>query len=219
MIHSSVSGVFFVGNENGESIMLETIVLVRHGESTLNYINKQNIGRIFIGQADTPLTYQGVQQAIACTSYFDHQSFDAYYSSCLSRARDTAKYATANRVPIIQDERINERSLGKFEGGLLADLRLQYPDFDFNQPFNLDEQLKAIDGENLCDVYKRVQNFWTEILSSYNRVAVFSHSIWIKMTLAFLLKQPISEAKRLSIPNGQILELKYIDGHWQYKRS
>lgn len=48
MIHSSVSGVFFVGNENGESIMLETIVLVRHGESTLNYINKQNIGRILI---------------------------------------------------------------------------------------------------------------------------------------------------------------------------
>ena len=38
------------------------------------------------------------------------------------------------------------------------------------------------------------------------------------MTLAFLLKQPISEAKRLSIPNGQILELKYIDDHWQYKR-
>lgn len=45
MIHSSVSGVFFVGNENGESIMLETIVLVRHGESTLIIsINKILVG-------------------------------------------------------------------------------------------------------------------------------------------------------------------------------
>ena len=185
MIHSSVSGVFFVGNENGESIMLETIVLVRHGESTLNYINKQNIGRIFIGQADTPLTYQGVQQAIACTSYFDHQSFDAYYSSSLSRAIDTAKYATANRVPIIQDERINERSLGKFEGGLLADLRLQYPDFDFNQPFNLDEQLKhnlgisylekeMYDGKLIKDITPYIQEkgvYYVRVDAEYEKVS------------------------------------------------
>ncbi|MBU6423779.1 MAG: phosphoglycerate mutase family protein, partial [Chloroflexi bacterium] len=61
-----------------------TLYFVRHGES------EANAARRYAGQADSPLTERGRQQAEAVAAALRGVRLDRVVSSDLSRARDTA---------------------------------------------------------------------------------------------------------------------------------
>lgn len=88
-----------------------TLFIFRHGETDWN-----KAGR-FQGNTDIPLNDTGRAQAEALRRFFTLNPVDAFMSSDLSRALETAKIASGElKVPIIVDRRLRETSLGKAEG-------------------------------------------------------------------------------------------------------
>ena len=83
------------------------LTLVRHGQS------EGNKRGVIQGHSDYPLSELGAQQARALRAYLDERSisFDAVYSSDLSRARQTADIVAAG-LAITNDRRLREKNYG-----------------------------------------------------------------------------------------------------------
>ncbi|NKB76507.1 MAG: 3-dehydroquinate synthase [Gammaproteobacteria bacterium] len=139
---------------------MNTLLLVRHGESEWN-----KIGRIQ-GQQDTPLTANGVNQAHAVADRLRamlNTKTVRIYSSPLSRAQQTAeiiaKKLSINLADIQVEQRLNDFNLGEISGTLgwdkvaeshpeLARLRLEDP-MRFHPP----------GGESGAEFSARLENF------------------------------------------------------------
>ena len=87
------------------------LYLVRHGQTDWNLAGKLQ------GQTDIPLNETGRQQAKQAKKLLGNLSFDAVYSSPLSRAVETAQLISGHStLQIITDERIKEIAFGQWEG-------------------------------------------------------------------------------------------------------
>ncbi|MEK7356852.1 MAG: histidine phosphatase family protein [Bdellovibrionota bacterium] len=91
---------------------LEKILFVfRHGETDWN-----REGR-FQGSTDIPLNETGRLQADALRRFFARNPVDAFMTSDLVRALETAEIANRDlRAPIVSDRRLRETNLGVAEG-------------------------------------------------------------------------------------------------------
>ena len=97
--------------------------MVRHAESAWN-----SAGRIQ-GQLDPPLSPQGVEQARRLAERLHHTKFDAFYSSDLQRALQTAScVAEALGRPPSPDPGLREIYLGEWEGRERTQVEQGYPD-------------------------------------------------------------------------------------------
>lgn len=95
-----------------------TIYLVRHGES------EWNVNDTIEGQKNSPLTEQGIRQAITTAQELKDIKFDAIFSSDLGRAQRTAEILKLERDLAIQTSHLlRERSYGHFEGGSVAEYK------------------------------------------------------------------------------------------------
>lgn len=110
-----------IKNDNLGEIMDTQIWLVRHGETEWNVAGR------FQGCKDIPLTDEGFNQARSLKSRFT-KSFDAIYTSPLTRALQTAEVICEddNMEPIIEDE-IREVDFGKWEGLTIKQIAENYP--------------------------------------------------------------------------------------------
>lgn len=88
------------------------LVLIRHGESIGNALRGESA--VYTGRWDCDLTERGYQQAKSLIGKTLLENIDAWYSSNLIRTIETAKTITDR--DIIVDKRLQERSLGEFEG-------------------------------------------------------------------------------------------------------
>lgn len=86
---------------------MSEIVLIRHAQSTAN------IGEIWQGRGDAPLSDLGQAQAQALGSRFSGVDIDVVASSPLQRAAETA---AAIRSPDLVDDDLVELDLGEWEG-------------------------------------------------------------------------------------------------------
>lgn len=87
------------------------LYLIRHGETEFN------VKGIIMGQADSPLTAKGIQQAQSLTERLRDVEFDACYTSDLPRASTTAEIVCSMRkIPLYEVESLRERNWGKFSG-------------------------------------------------------------------------------------------------------
>ncbi len=87
------------------------IYLVRHGETDWNAEGRLQ------GHSDVSLNSAGYAQAIALRDQFSHLSFEAVFSSDLSRARQTAEVILHTRnIPLIESPILRERHFGPFQG-------------------------------------------------------------------------------------------------------
>jgi len=98
------------------------LVLLRHGESVMNTQKK------FSGWGDTHLTEKGAAAALKVGELLKKEgfSFDAVYTSSLSRAIKTAWLALEGMemmwIPVYTDWRLNESSYGAFDGKTREDV-------------------------------------------------------------------------------------------------
>ncbi|MGL5384223.1 MAG: histidine phosphatase family protein [Culicoidibacterales bacterium] len=90
--------------------MKKTLYLMRHGQTRFNALKKIQ------GACDSPLTPEGIEQAICAKNYFLHAGihFDAAYSSTQERASDTLELITA--TPYTRVKALKEWDFGRFEG-------------------------------------------------------------------------------------------------------
>lgn len=99
------------------------LIVARHGE-TFN-----NVEDRFTGQSDVPLSPIGERQALALGAYLAGDHLDVIVSSDLQRARITARaIARYHDLPVEEDPRLRELSLGKWEGMTPTEVQVNEPD-------------------------------------------------------------------------------------------
>jgi probable phosphoglycerate mutase len=100
------------------------IYLIRHGK-----IQQEDDQRRYIGQADLPLTEEGVKQARHLNKRFEHAEISAIYCSDLGRSIHTAKtIAGARDLPIVPRRDLREVSMGEWEGCTFGDIARRFPE-------------------------------------------------------------------------------------------
>lgn len=192
------------------------LIFIRHGESELNVANRKQ--RIFCGQAKTPLTDVGRQQASDVGTTLAARSdlcIECAISSVLSRARDTLQLilrevgkshpgSVVKRYP--DSPALNERSLGDFEGRVAKEVYAAFPEYesdpDYNQ-FQYHFTQRAPQGENLEEVTARawpvVQRLESECRGD---ILIVSHFTTIRCILGRAMKWSQQKILKIKIDNA-----------------
>lgn len=189
--------------------MVPLSILIRHGESQLNRVNRQSY-EIVTGKTDTPLTPHGEEQAIEAGHRIAHIPLDFAVSSALIRAHRTAELVLAQhpRPPsLFTSDNFVERSLGAFEGQRMDDLRQQFPAY-FSDPalcrWRADFEQSAPGGENLSQVEKRVLDGYELLCARLpeENFVIFSHIMALRCLLGKLFDLPRDHVPGMNIPNA-----------------
>jgi broad specificity phosphatase PhoE len=178
---------------------MTTLCLIRHGETDYNLQSRIQ------GSVDIPLNEQGRQQARTAAAYVARGSWDVFYSSPLSRARETAEIiAEAAGITNIHTEpRLVERGFGEAEGMKLHELRASF-------------RRGAIPGaESWDEVRNRALEAALEIVKSNpgQRVLAVAHGGLIGGLLAGISGGELGPG-RPPLDNCSMTMLEF-DGHWR----
>jgi 2,3-bisphosphoglycerate-dependent phosphoglycerate mutase len=96
------------------SLVMGTLVLIRHGQSQWNLENR------FTGWIDVPLTDAGREEARRGAHLIRHLRFDRAFTSKLQRAQETLRIVLETigqpELPVEADVALNERHYGTLQG-------------------------------------------------------------------------------------------------------
>jgi broad specificity phosphatase PhoE len=187
------------------------LVLIRHGESELNAINRER--RVFCGQFETPLTEAGREQARAAArrlQELDYLRVQSAISSTLDRAQETLQLILSHLPAGIEllppSPRLVERSHGLFEGKSEEEVFQTHPAYRDDPELSgfLDHfHRHAPGGESLAVVTDRV---WQVIRELTDRpggdVVIVSHYNPIRCIVGRALNLSEGEILRLRVPNA-----------------
>ena len=167
------------------------IYVMRHGETMSN-----KEGRLQ-GWTDNPLNDYGIMLAELTGEGMKEAgiSFDAVFSSSLSRAYETAriiKEKTGSNVEIQVDDRIKEIHMGDWEGKKFRPGESEIDPVESKKFFS--NPLKSAGfpgGEGVRDVMVRTQEFLREVAAKdYKSVLVSCHGCSLRSMLNFLYDDP-----------------------------
>jgi broad specificity phosphatase PhoE len=193
------------------------LILLRHGESQLNVLNRQK--RVYCGQYETPLTDFGREQARAAGRQLaerPHLRIERAVSSHHERSRETLQLALAQLLHPVEllppVAGLNERSLGQFEGLAEEDVFRDHPKYrdhdDFKRFMNCFVQ-KAPEGENLAEVSVRAWRAVEGLLAEHaGDLLIVSHYNTIRCILGRALLLREEEVLALRIPNAVPIVLR-----------
>jgi broad specificity phosphatase PhoE len=187
------------------------VLLVRHGESEANALN-----RFAYRTWDPGLTDRGREQAQRLVRQLAETPIVRLVSSPLRRARETLE-------PLAQDRGLSievlpalaELDMGRWDGAVLSELAQQDPqawlawrrDPDANPPPR---------GERLSGVGSRVLDGLNRLRGTEGLVVAGTHADCVKGALIRLLGVSGPASRRLFVPNtGQLLLRAMDDGTWR----
>ena len=174
------------------------LYLVRHGETEWNAQ-----GRL-TGHTDIGLSEQGRQQARAIAQRLAEVTFDAAYSSDLSRTTETARIILAQQpeVTLTATPQLRERHYGVFEGLTVAEREASYPDM-FTASVTNDLDFAPTGGETMVQVGARMAAFVAELRERHleETVLIAGHGGALRATLPALLDLPLEALWRLFLDN------------------
>ena len=102
--------------------MSTIVIIVRHGET------EWNRGNIFRGTYDIPLNENGRDQASLTSDVLKGHSFDAAYTSPLSRACETAKIVLRpHEIKAVKHEGLLDMDYGEWTGKTEQDVMRKWP--------------------------------------------------------------------------------------------
>ena len=209
---------------------MKKLVLVRHGESEWNKLNR------FTGWTDVDLSEKGIKEAIEAgqTLKKEGYTFDLAYTSVLKRAIKTLWLVLEKMdlmwIPEIKTWRLNEKHYGKLQGLNKAETAKKYGEeqvllwrrgFDVMPPL-LDESyrdemlknpqyagLKREDiplGESLKNTIDRVLPFWhSEIepaIKNEKKIIIAAHGNSLRAIVKYLDNISDEEILKVNIPTG-----------------
>ncbi len=145
------------------------LLLVRHGEAVGNPQHR------FIGQTEAPLTTLGTAQASTVAGRLASMGVERIIASDLARTMQTAQpLASLLDLPIDQDPRLREIENGDWTGLLPEEIAERWP--ELWNAYRQGEDVQRPNGERWADVGTRVREAITDLRSSGETVAVFSHA-------------------------------------------
>jgi broad specificity phosphatase PhoE len=136
------------------------VFLVRHGQP------EQHSGKIFLGQADVPLSDIGRKEAKAAGERLAELGARPVrlYASDLSRAFETAEIIAKNlNVPVEADKLFREMAMGSWDGELIEDIRRKFPE-EYAKRGEDTRNYRIPGGENFYDLRSRVAREFYRIL-------------------------------------------------------
>lgn len=178
------------------------IQFIRHMETEMNQKG------ILQGSIDSSLSKHGIEESY---KFVDNNSFfdvDAVYCSDLGRAKFLAKLISdKTNKELVIDKRLNEISLGEWQGLTWSEVMIKYEDF-LKDWFKDSANIPAPGGESYLDLRNRVNQFIDDLKeNNYNKVIVVSHGALIKTLVCSLLDIDLSNRSKLVIDNGSITEI------------
>jgi 2,3-bisphosphoglycerate-dependent phosphoglycerate mutase len=158
--------------------------LVRHGETTWNSERRAQ------GHLDVPLSSLGRDQATMLAHRLRGTSFDAVYSSDLSRALETARIVNSNlggRTQVLADARWREQMLGALQGLSTNEVAAMLESRGASRPVLVTDRYP--DAESRAELMERIKLGLQEVLRRHpgGRVIVFSHGGSIRAATSVLL--------------------------------
>ncbi len=206
------------------------IVLLRHGESTWNKINK------FTGWTDVDLSKKGVEEAITSGKVLRDEGyvFDIAYTSVLKRAIRTLWFVLDEMdlmwIPVYRAWELNERHYGALQGLNKAETATKHGEkqvliwrrsYDIRPPAleTSDERYPGNDpkysgltqdelstSECLKDTVARVLPYWHDVIvpsiRAGKRILVAAHGNSLRALVKYLDDVPNEEILKLNIPTG-----------------
>lgn len=162
------------------------LYLVRHGAII------SVAGKSFIGQMESPLSEEGVEQAWALREWLEPVSFSRVLSSDLSRSRRTAMIVAgwrADRVEALPS--LREINLGTWEGITFDEIRRRFPE-DYAARGRDMENWRPPRGESFADCSARVQAALAGILgASQGNLLLAGHAGVNRLILCSVLGVPV----------------------------
>jgi 2,3-bisphosphoglycerate-dependent phosphoglycerate mutase len=206
------------------------LVLIRHGESTWNKVNK------FTGWTDVPLSEKGRKEAKKAGKILGKKGykFDIAFDSFLKRSHQTRKIVLKEmgleKIPVKKSWRLNERHYGALQGLNKAETARKYGEkqvYIWRRSYSIrppalaeddprypgkDPKYKGLPKKDLplteClkDTVKRVLPYWKkEIvpeLKKEKKVVIFAHGNSLRALVKYLDKIPDKDIPHLNIPTG-----------------
>lgn len=186
----------------------------RHGETLWNTQNRMQ------GLGDSPLTEKGLADAKRLAESLADIPLTKAFCSPVMRARNTCQLALAGRnIPIVEDDRIQEMALGRFEGLTVEEayhLDAGNTDAFFHKP----ERYVPFGGESFTEVYERIRQFLGDLTAQCHEdpprtehghhILVISHNITIKTALTIMKGLPFEKLREgPSIPQATLIKAVY----------
>ncbi|WP_073235094.1 alpha-ribazole phosphatase [Desulforamulus putei] len=185
--------------------MKTRIYLVRHGETAWN------AGGKFQGHSDIPLSERGRKQAKALAERLSNLKIDAFYSSDLSRARETAGIlAEPHRGTVYYLPELREINFGRWEGLTFKEIAEAYGELStrwWASPLTI--QIPA--GESLQQVVDRCTRAVAGIITRHagETVVVAAHGGVIRVIVGAALGLDLNHFWQLRLDNVSLTVLEY----------
>jgi 2,3-bisphosphoglycerate-dependent phosphoglycerate mutase len=187
------------------------IIAVRHGETEWNKIGKQQ------GHLDSPLTELGRRQAAAMGHGLIQFPIEAFYSSDLGRACETASIISSIiKRNFITDARFRERNLGSMQGLTRHEFAGLYPR-EAERFGSIDPDYRIPRGESVRERHDRNIEC-AEELAKDNRgktILVVVHGGVLMSFMYRSIRIPLDHKRTFSLYNGSINGFS-IDGNMEW---
>lgn len=183
------------------------LLLVRHGETDYNRCN------IIQGTKDVPLNEVGRKQAEELSGKLLDIPIDAAYSSCLTRAYETAKIImNPHGLPVKQYSELNEMHFGRYEGRPYKDVKDLW-DVVHDAWNNGEVDRGYEDGENPLQVQDRANAIMQSIIDRHSSetVLVVTHGRLMRILLSKWFGVGLTRMDEIAIPNTVVYHVM-IDG-------
>lgn len=138
------------------------IYVIRHAQTDSN---KNRI----MGDIEEDINDEGIRQCLEAREIIKNLKLDLIISSPAKRTKHVTEIINANNVPVIYDERIIERDLGKYQ-------YYEYKNIDRIDFFNYYPK-KYLELESMENVCNRVTDFINDIKNKYadKKILVVTH--------------------------------------------
>ncbi len=173
----------------------ETLVVVRHGESTGNTMSRDE--RVLLPTANHayPLTEKGKTQATSIgkelARIFPPHHFKMGFCSSMRRSQETLEYIMSEfslTTHVVEDSRLDEKWDGIYHDLSTRDIKAKYPEQDPLYTRMGYYHFRALGGENCIDVEGRIRSFLGDLYQVEKGPAfICGHGSWM-MVLRRLLE-------------------------------
>lgn len=186
------------------------ITIVRHGETEMN------IAFILQGHLDSPLTENGVEQAVLLAETIKNKKFDFFYSSDLGRAMHTANIINKHlQYDIIENETLRERAFGVMEGMSLKDAQLECPEV-YNAYITRHPSFEVPKGESLDKFSARIMDELNRLAQKHTgkHLLIVAHGGVLDCVIRTVFNIKLGEKRAFTIRNTSVNTFTAKDQNW-----
>jgi broad specificity phosphatase PhoE len=184
--------------------------MVRHGATDNNLADPP----LLQGRADVPLSAAGHQQAERTAGLLSQQKIRCVYASPLLRARQTAEAITKPHgldVKIVDS--LIEVDVGDWEGRSWKEISVSEP-VQYRQFMADPAEHGYAGGENVNDLYRRVQPAMEQLLASNlgEQIVVVGHNLVNRAFLGQLIGLSLAQVRSVNQDNCGVSVVRYRKG-------